>query len=144
MWTILAFSVLSYEYYLIYNVIFSCKEVVTDFDYVVCVRIVCRISFIKVGFLGALSSSLLLSLLFCVLVSWRSSVNEKRESMDRIFISLFTFFEECSSRLFSVMLFVFTKFLLLSVYIKQDFLQFAIGHGAPFRKSLTPGFTTEW
>jgi len=33
-------------------VICSCKEAVTDFDYVVCVRIVCLFGFIEIGFLG--------------------------------------------------------------------------------------------
>jgi len=37
---------MGYEYY---NVIFSCKEAVMDFDYVACVRM---FSFIEIGFLG--------------------------------------------------------------------------------------------
>jgi len=82
------------------NITMLSSRTVTDFDHVVCVRIICLFLF-KLGSWEILSSSLSLSLLFCVSVSRGPSVNEKRGSIVRIFISLFTFSEE-RSRLFSL------------------------------------------
>jgi len=87
-----SFSVLGYEYY---NIIFSCKEAVTDFDYIICVRIGSLFGFIEVVFLGnAFVFALAIAIILCIWkISGRPSVNEIQESI-RIFISLFMFFEE--------------------------------------------------
>jgi len=47
MWTIVAWFFVLY-----YNVIFSCKETVKDFDYVVCIKVVCLFNSIEARYLG--------------------------------------------------------------------------------------------
>jgi len=81
MWTVVAlFSVLDYKCY--YNVIFSCKEAVTDFDYIVCVKIVCLFNFIEVGFLkDAFVFTLALAIILFIrflktFCKWRIGIND--------------------------------------------------------------------
>jgi hypothetical protein len=93
--------ILSHEYY---DIVFMSEKTVTDFDYVISIKIICLINLIENGFLETLSSLFSLSLLFCLSVPRRSSENDDGGSLVWVSVSLFAVFETEMPRLFSISL----------------------------------------
>jgi len=99
-----------------------------DFDYVV--RIVCLFNFIEAGFL---SDAFVFALAIAIILYIGSFCKWKVRIDSSDFHSLFTFFEESSSRLFLVSLFVFVGWVLISDRISSGTLSVTV---PPFRNLL--------